>query len=272
MKAARAVHQETVERVLAEHGSEQAVEEAYQEARRERDASQEKVKELQSSMPGKEQDPERAYQRVRAALEQVRKDLAACNDELQQARGQMRSVSEKGPYQELAHVEERLALEESRHNTMMREAEAIRLLHRLVTGRQKARTQALTDPVSERVSRYFARVTGRPGRQVRVGEFLTPESLHLAVAEGADPGLLSIGAQEQLFVLTRLALARYLASSEGRQLFVLDDTLVNSDAVRRQRLVELLEEATANLQVVILTCHAEWYRGLGAHYHTMPER
>ncbi|BAS26306.1 hypothetical protein LIP_0449 [Limnochorda pilosa] len=75
--------------------------------------------------------------------------------------------------------------------------------------------------------------------------------------------------QEKLFVLTRLALARYLASAEGRLLFVLDDPLVNSDPVRHHRLVELLEEATEDLQVVVRTCHPERCRGVAGGYYRM---
>lgn len=120
---------------------------------------------------------------------------------------------------------------------------------------------------SDRVSRYFARVTGRPRRQVRRGEFLTPGRLRPPAVEEAEPAVLSAGAQEWLFVLTRLALALALTSAEGRQLSVLDDTLVNNDPVRHQRVVELRvvelrEEATEQLQVVFFTCKGEWYRTL----------
>ena len=59
----------------------------------------------------------------------------------------------------------------------------------------------------------------------------------------------------------RLALANVLAK-DARQLVVLDDVLNATDAGRLARLLTLLEEMSALLQIVILTCHPERYRGL----------
>jgi uncharacterized protein YhaN len=72
---------------------------------------------------------------------------------------------------------------------------------------------------------------------------------------------LSGGEQEQLYLATRLALAEVLGKEE-RQLVVLDDVLTATDAGRLARVVNVLEEAAQHLQVLILTCHPERYRGL----------
>ena len=42
----------------------------------------------------------------------------------------------------------------------------------------------------------------------------------------------------------------------------LDDVLTATDAGRRARVMTVLEEAAQRLQVLILTCHPEHYRGL----------
>jgi len=72
---------------------------------------------------------------------------------------------------------------------------------------------------------------------------------------------LSGGEQEQLYLIARLALADVLAKEE-RQLVVLDDVLNATDAGRLARLLNLLEEVSDRLQIIILTCHPERYRGL----------
>ena len=59
----------------------------------------------------------------------------------------------------------------------------------------------------------------------------------------------------------RLALGRLLGQVE-RQLVVLDDPLVNTDSVRLQRILRLLETASETLQIVILTCHIDRYQGI----------
>jgi uncharacterized protein YhaN len=77
---------------------------------------------------------------------------------------------------------------------------------------------------------------------------------------------LSGGEQEQLFLIARLALADVLAKDE-RQLVVLDDVLNATDSGRLARILSLLEEVSERLQIIILTCHPERYRGLdGANF------
>lgn len=92
---------------------------------------------------------------------------------------------------------------------------------------------------------------------------LEPATSSVERAAGLPLDDLSSGAEEQLFLVTRLALAQYLAEKE-RMLFVLDDSLVNTDPSRHERFLAILEEAAERLQVVLLTCHGERYRTLQA--------
>lgn len=55
-----------------------------------------------------------------------------------------------------------------------------------------------------------------------------------------------------------------MLAREERQLVVLDDVLNATDAGRLARVLGLLEESSERLQIVILTCHPERYRGLEA--------
>lgn len=69
---------------------------------------------------------------------------------------------------------------------------------------------------------------------------------------------------EQVHLAVRLALAAEMTHDE-RQLVVLDDTLVYTDAGRFARVMAIFEEeAQQRLQFVLLTCHPERYRGLGS--------
>lgn len=80
-------------------------------------------------------------------------------------------------------------------------------------------------------------------------------------ASGLPLDDLSSGTEEQLFLVTRLALAQYLAAEE-RMLCVLDDSLVNTDQSRHERFLAILAEAAERLQVVPLTSHAQRYKTL----------
>jgi DNA repair protein SbcC/Rad50 len=54
-----------------------------------------------------------------------------------------------------------------------------------------------------------------------------------------------------------------LAANE-RQLLVLDDVLTFTDAARMARVLDVLEGSAQRLQILIITCHPERYRGLRA--------
>ena len=87
-------------------------------------------------------------------------------------------------------------------------------------------------------------------------------------ARTVGPGLAKqmSGERAQVYLAARLALADVLARGE-RQLVVLDDVLTATDAGRLARVMGVLEVAAQRLQVLILTCHPERYRGLaGANF------
>ncbi len=69
--------------------------------------------------------------------------------------------------------------------------------------------------------------------------------------------------------MVRLALGSMLSSSEEPALALLDDPLTHSDVVRLDRMRTVLKSATAGdpgsrppsgpLQIIIFTCHPEWF-------------
>jgi uncharacterized protein YhaN len=73
---------------------------------------------------------------------------------------------------------------------------------------------------------------------------------------------LSQGAKEQLLLCLRGAVALKLADTEPHVL-ILDDALVNTDGVRQDRVLQYLESLAGRLQVIVLTCHGDRYRGVG---------
>ena len=72
----------------------------------------------------------------------------------------------------------------------------------------------------------------------------------------------SYGTREQLNLLYRLALIRIISDEEETSLcFALDDPLVNSDKLRRQKILNHLNGliSKGEHQVLVFTCHAEDY-------------
>lgn len=70
-----------------------------------------------------------------------------------------------------------------------------------------------------------------------------------------EPGELSTGTREQLYLAIRLAYARHYCKDNEPLPLVMDDVIVNFDDERSDAAVDLLLELAQDIQVVFLTCH-----------------
>lgn len=113
------------------------------------------------------------------------------------------------------------------------------------------------------LSDAFSEVSQDTDRRVFLDEHLNVRGIGPAEDALIAYENLSQGAKEQLLLCLRLAVATEVAES-GHKLVILDDVLVNTDLQRQARVLDLLQTAANTLQILILTCHPERYRGVGA--------
>jgi len=155
-----------------------------------------------------------------------------------------------------------LAKEEKRRQD--HEVEVLRLLlSTLRSAEQEAKEQYLS-PVLKRVRPYLQLLF--PGADIRIDE-----NLHIAgvVREaGYEEAFnhLSMGTQEQIAVLVRLAFAEMLVEQGHPATIVLDDALVFSDDRRMGRIFDILNMAAGNVQVIVFTCREQLFEGLGGRH------
>ena len=76
---------------------------------------------------------------------------------------------------------------------------------------------------------------------------------------------LSMGTQEQIAVLVRLAFAEMLVDQGAPAAVILDDALVFSDDQRMRLMFDILSHAAQRVQIVVFTCREQLFEGLGAH-------
>ncbi len=207
-------------------------------------------------------DPGKSLEKLERQFQTHQVAEAAARDDENKAEGRLQTLAAEGAYSKLAACDERRADLEAGIRREKLRMDALRLLHDTVASCKAAAVAAVAAPVERAASRMLARVAGpRLGTLRLTAQFVPagvqPESLTEAV--GLEN--LSGGEEEQLFLVTRLALGEVLARDE-RQLVVLDDVLNATDTGRLARLLVLLEEASSRLQIVILTCHPERYRAL----------
>lgn len=150
-----------------------------------------------------------------------------------------------------------------RQATERRAAAAKRLYDTLTRCRAEAR-HAYVAPLRERIEDY--------GRIVFGEDFTVEVGDDLRILRRTLKGItvefdqLSVGAREQLCVISRLACAAIVAVGDGAGEGVpvlLDDALGWSDSRRLERLGAVLSVAAKQGQVIVLTCLPERYRHVG---------
>lgn len=151
------------------------------------------------------------------------------------------------------------------------EREAIDRLYALFEECREKQLGTLLGPVHDRVLTWMRDLDIGNYQEMRFNDAFLPDKL-MRRGEGGEMGLdeESTGAQEQIGMLVRLALGSVLASPTDGTVAILDDPLTHSDVNRLNRMRSILRRAAEGdaslvppagpLQIVIFTCHPEWFR------------
>ena len=142
-----------------------------------------------------------------------------------------------------------------------REVQVLTLLLSMLRSAEHEAKERYLSPVLKRVRPYLQLLF--PGADIMINE-----NLHIVgvVREaGYEEAFhhLSMGTQEQIAVLVRLAFAEMLVEQGHPATVVLDDALVFSDDRRMSRMFDILNMAARNVQVIILTCREQLFEELG---------
>lgn len=175
--------------------------------------------------------------------------------------GELARLASEAPYSRLAEAEEEIAQLTEELAEERQKMEAVRLLHEVADSCRRSAFENVLEPVQRTASDLFHRLAGKRLGPVHLGGAFAVQGVRpTGVDSVVDLRQLSGGEREQLHFAVRLALARELARSE-RHLFVLDDTFAATDLERLGRIRSVLAEAAENdnLQVLVLTCHPEFY-------------
>ena len=142
------------------------------------------------------------------------------------------------------------------------DAKAWKLLLDTLRDNERTAKETFVEPVSTRLQPYLRMVFPETGLTLD-GDDL--EIARLRRGEFEEPfETLSVGAREQVAVLTRLALADLLRDKGRPVALIFDDPLVNTDDPRFGRMLLALRKAAAALQIVVLTWNEARYEALGA--------
>ncbi|MBN2187644.1 MAG: AAA family ATPase [Dehalococcoidia bacterium] len=208
-------------------------------------------------------DPAIEIDKLERQLDAAGKAVIKALEDEKSEEGRMWQLSAQGTYSVLAQAEEEVANLKSQIESEQLRLDAVRLMYETVKQCREEALAAVAGPVEETATRTLQRIAGERLGRLQLGESFEPAHvLPEVLGESVALDNVSGGEREQIYLATRLALAEVLAKNE-RQLVVLDDVLAATDAGRLARVMTILEEAAQRLQILILTCHPERYRGLG---------
>lgn len=197
-----------------------------------------------------------------AAAGQVQGELEKRKDERNRLHGTLEALGSEGLYSRETELLERTEFKKSEAQAARRRGWAARLLHDLMERRKQEATRALLAPLQESLSSAFADLTGVTSRKVFLDENLQIRGVGRSDDELIPFEHMSQGAKEQLLLALRLGVTTALSEDEPQSL-ILDDVLVNTDPLRQERVLDLLQTAARRMQILVLTCHADRYRGIG---------
>jgi energy-coupling factor transporter ATP-binding protein EcfA2 len=166
-----------------------------------------------------------------------------------------------GPASRAQATAEELEFAQSAFDRLRDDADVLQLLKTMLGEAQQHASRRFLAPIKARVQPYVQRLL--PAADLAFGEDYRPRLLvRGGREESADD--LSMGTQEQLAVLTRLAFADLLIEKGNPASLVLDDALVFADDDRFEIMTDILSEAAQRMQIIILSCRTSVYRRIEA--------
>ncbi|MBT1536530.1 AAA family ATPase [Ralstonia solanacearum] len=145
-----------------------------------------------------------------------------------------------------------------------RRANALSYLLKLLTEKRSALARRLRAPLQRHLNHYLQILF--PGSSIEVGEDLSPGRITRVGTNGAETGEfeeLSVGAREQMGVVSRLAYADLLQEAGKSTLLILDDALVHTDKDRLDQMKRVLYDAASRHQILVFSCHPQAWQDLG---------
>ena len=163
----------------------------------------------------------------------------------------------------IEHTQYELEQAARQRDRLSRELDVLDLLGDTLRAAESEARERYLAPVVSRVHPYLQMLF--PSAEISMDEdlYITGMSRRAGYEESFDR--LSMGTQEQIAVLVRLAFAELLIDQGAPAAVILDDALAFSDDRRMRLMFDILSHAAQRVQIVVFTCREQLFEGLGAH-------
>jgi uncharacterized protein YhaN len=259
-----------LEQLRSDGKTDEARREELRSAALEYDAQGAAVEELDRALAAFTTDPSVTVKRLEPQAEQAERERNLVREQLRDEEAGVRQISSSAPYSMLSEADERLASIAAELREEEVRTEAVKLLRETIEACRSEAIASIPEQVAETAASILRNIAGTRFQTIRLSSGLLPVGVSPTSVNTAVPlSDLSGGEKEQVDFSVRLALGKQLAGSE-RQLLVLDDSMTKTDPVRFEHILQMLQESTDQLQILILTCNPERYKSLaGAKLHDL---
>ena len=201
--------------------------------------------------------------RLKLAIEQRGKLRVDSRIEIGRLRERIIIHDSAGIDEAIEHTQHELEQATRQRDRIERELDILDLLAQTLRAAESEARERYLAPVVDRVHPYLQMLF--PNAEIGMDEDLniTGMSRRAGYEESFDH--LSMGTQEQIAVLVRLAFAEMLVDQGAPAAVILDDALVFSDDQRMRLMFDILSHAAQRVQIVVFTCREQLFEGLGAH-------
>jgi len=199
--------------------------------------------------------------RLDTALRERRDKRSDVKEKVVGLRSHIEALEGAGLDEAIQQKEREVELADGQLQRYAREASVLSLLLVTLRSAESEAKERYLSPVLKRVRPYLQLLF--PGAEIAIDE-----NLHIVgvVREnGYEESFehLSMGTQEQIAILVRLAFAEMLVDQGHPATIILDDALVFSDDRRMDRMFDILNIVGQRVQVIVFTCREQLFEGIG---------
>jgi DNA repair exonuclease SbcCD ATPase subunit len=203
---------------------------------------------------------EMKLEQLRAKEHNLRRQVETLTDLLTQNADKLRGIQGQNPLN-IAEAEQRLADLQREKAELTELVEALTLAHHTLRESIVQYQAAYRDRLAAATTAFFAQLSGVPEEERHVE---LDEGFHLSVVSqgrASAPVQLSRGAQDQLYIALRLAIAELLSGGVDLP-FIFDDPFLNCDSERLELIRDCLVNRADEQQLLLLT-HREDFDSWG---------
>ena len=193
------------------------------------------------------------------SISQLEKDYAALDDLCQENEKEIHALQTRiqtvlGQHRPQAEIEEEISQEENELNRLEKQRTSMELARDILSEVAQNYHRNVVPFINSILSNGIKRITDKRYSDVHVNP--DDMSLNLVLPEKGNLGpadVLSLGTQEQLYLLLRIALARLFSQNTETVPLLLDDPFVHFDHSRMANMLSFLAELSQENQIILLT-------------------